>query len=79
VGSQIALLRVERDGEVVRVEPGRLPIASPVMSCCPYYSRGPRLPHGGVGGADGIDQRRWRVVLCSRRYLTAPTPPVLPA
>ena len=48
---------------------GRLPIVSPVMNCCSYYSRGARLRHGGVGGANGIGQSTWRM------ELLAPTPP----
>jgi hypothetical protein len=33
------------------------------MNCCLYHLRGPRLPHGGVGGANSMSQRWWRLVL----------------
>jgi hypothetical protein len=39
------------------------------MNRCLYYLRGPRLPHGGVGGAISMSQRWWRLALF------APTPP----
>jgi hypothetical protein len=77
VGSQIAFLRIERDGaRPLRIELGSAPIASPVMSCCQYYSRGPHLRYGGVGGANSRSQCEWHL---ARRCLPAPTSPVLPA
>ena len=33
------------------------------MNRCLYDLRGPRLPHGGVGGANSMNQRRWRLAL----------------
>jgi len=45
------------------------PIVSPVMNRCSYYSRGARLRHCDVGGANGSSQSTWRM------ELLAPTPP----
>jgi hypothetical protein len=39
------------------------------MNRCLYDLRGPRLPHGGVGGANSMSQRARRLALL------APTPP----
>jgi hypothetical protein len=50
-------------------KPERPPIASPVMNRCLYDLRGPRLPHGGVGGANSMSQPAWRLAPF------APTPP----
>jgi hypothetical protein len=33
------------------------------MKRCLYYLRGSRLPHGGVGGANSLSQRAWRLAL----------------
>ena len=36
------------------------------MNRCLYNLRGPRLPHGGVGGANSMSQRAWRLALFAR-------------
>jgi hypothetical protein len=33
------------------------------MNCCQNYSRSDDLPHDGVGGANRMSQRRWRLAL----------------
>jgi hypothetical protein len=36
------------------------------MNRCQYDLRGPRLPHGGVGGANSMSQPAWRLALLAR-------------
>ena len=63
-------MRVERDGaRSFEIGLERLACREPVMNRCLYDLRGPRLPHGGVGGANSRSQCNWHLALF------APMPP----
>jgi hypothetical protein len=54
---------------------GGLPVARPVMNRCTDYSRGARLRHGGVGGANGNGRSTRRLELLAPTPLGADTAP----